>query len=60
MIKAKCEFVSVLDYRKGPGHIDDLSIDEQGAARQGARTDQWGSTAVKPGLMRPKDPAGSS
>ena len=60
MIKAKCQFVSVLDYRKGLGHIDDLSIDEQGAARQGARTDQWGSTAAKPGLMRPKDPRGSS
>ena len=57
MIKAKCQFVSVLDYRKGPGHIEDLSIDEQGAARQGARTDQWGSTAAKPGLMRPKDPS---
>jgi nitroimidazol reductase NimA-like FMN-containing flavoprotein (pyridoxamine 5'-phosphate oxidase superfamily) len=54
MIKATCQFISVLDYRKGPGHIDDVSIDDQGAARQRARTDQWGSTAAKPGHMRPK------
>jgi len=60
MIKATCQFVSVLDYRKGPGHIDDVSIDDQGTARQRARTDQWGSKAAKPGLMRPKGPGASS
>jgi len=54
MIKAACQFVSVLDYRKGPGHIDELSIGEGGIARHDARTEQWGSEAVKPGLMRPK------
>ncbi len=54
MMKASCKFVTVLDYRKGLGHIDELSIDDGGAARHGARTEQWGSTAVKPGLIRPR------
>ena len=54
MMKASCKFVTVLDYRKGLGHIDELSIDDGGAARHGARTEQWGSTAVKPGLIWPR------
>jgi len=53
MIEATCQFVSVLDYRKGPGHVEEFSVDEEGT-RQGARTEQWGSAAVKPGLFRPK------
>ncbi|HEX8841974.1 MAG TPA: pyridoxamine 5'-phosphate oxidase family protein [Sphingomicrobium sp.] len=56
MMKAACQFVSVLDYRKGPGHVDELSIDDRGAARREAHTDKWGSTAVKPGLVRPRIP----
>lgn len=51
MMKASCQFVSVLDYRKGAGHIDELSLDESGAARRDVRTEEWGS-AVKPGVMR--------
>ena len=54
MIKAKCQFVSVLDYRKGAGHIDELSIEQGGTARRDVRTDKWGSAAVKPGLARPR------
>lgn len=54
MMKATCQFVSVLDYRKGLGHIDELSISEEGTARHGARIEQWGSSAVKPGMLRPK------
>lgn len=53
MMKATLQFVSVLDYRKGPGHIDEISISDPDSARYDARTDQWGATAVKPGLMRP-------
>lgn len=55
MIKATLQFVSVLDYRKGPGHIDELSIGDGVTARHSARTEQWGSAAVKPGLMRPSN-----
>jgi nitroimidazol reductase NimA-like FMN-containing flavoprotein (pyridoxamine 5'-phosphate oxidase superfamily) len=54
MIKATCQFVSVLDYRKGLGHIDEISVTDEGTARHHARTDEWGSEAVKPGLLRPK------
>ena len=54
MMKAVCQFVSVLDYRKGAGHIDDLSVDGSGAATRDVRTDEWGTAAVKPGLARPK------
>lgn len=54
MMKANCQFVSVLDYRKGPGHVEELSIGDAGKARRDARTEQWGSAAVRPGMMRPK------
>jgi nitroimidazol reductase NimA-like FMN-containing flavoprotein (pyridoxamine 5'-phosphate oxidase superfamily) len=57
MMKAACQFISVLDYRKGPGHVDELSLAEGGAPQRDARTEQWGSV-VKPGLIRPKLPAG--
>jgi nitroimidazol reductase NimA-like FMN-containing flavoprotein (pyridoxamine 5'-phosphate oxidase superfamily) len=56
MMKATCQFVSVLDYRKGPGHVDELSINDAGLAREGARVERWGSATVKPGMMRPKVP----
>jgi len=54
MMRASCQFVSVLDYRKGAGHIDELSMGDRGLSQHRPRTEQWGSTAVKPGLMRPK------
>lgn len=53
MIKAICQFVSVLDYRKGPGHVEEHSIGEESAERR-VRTEQWGSAAVRPGLLRAK------
>lgn len=54
MMKATLQFVTVLDYRKGPGHIEELSIGDKGAAQSDTRTEEWGSAAVKPGMMRPK------
>jgi nitroimidazol reductase NimA-like FMN-containing flavoprotein (pyridoxamine 5'-phosphate oxidase superfamily) len=54
MIKAKCQFVSILDYRKGAGHIDELSIGEQGATGEHPRTDEWGRATVRPAMLRPK------
>jgi len=54
MMKATCHFLSVLDYRKGPGHIDELSISQGGTVRHDARSEKWGSAAVKPGMLRPK------
>ena len=55
LIKATCQFVSVLDFRKGPGHVDELSIGDEGTSLHGARTEQWGVAVVRPGLMRPKE-----
>jgi nitroimidazol reductase NimA-like FMN-containing flavoprotein (pyridoxamine 5'-phosphate oxidase superfamily) len=55
LMKAACQYVSVLDYRKGPGHTEDLFISDGKTARtRDARTEDWGSTAVKPGLLRRK------
>jgi hypothetical protein len=54
MMRAGLQFISVLDYRKGPGHIEELSIGDEGSAQSDTRTEQWGSAAVKPGMMRPK------
>ena len=54
MMSASCKFVTVLDYRKGLGHVDELSIDDGGRAQHDIRTEQWGLTTVKPGLIRPK------
>jgi nitroimidazol reductase NimA-like FMN-containing flavoprotein (pyridoxamine 5'-phosphate oxidase superfamily) len=54
LMKASCQFVSVLDYRQGPGHVEELAIGEEGVERSEPRTDQWGAEAVKPGLLRPK------
>jgi nitroimidazol reductase NimA-like FMN-containing flavoprotein (pyridoxamine 5'-phosphate oxidase superfamily) len=55
MMRAECQYVTVLDYRKGPGHTEELSVSEGGAQREGAKTEDWGSVAVKPGLLRRKD-----
>jgi nitroimidazol reductase NimA-like FMN-containing flavoprotein (pyridoxamine 5'-phosphate oxidase superfamily) len=55
MIRADLRHVSVLDYRKGPGHIEDLSIDEDGTPRSDARKEPWGSSALKPGMIPRSD-----
>ena len=55
MIKAECKHVSVVDYRKGLGHTEELSIGAgDGAEQKKARTDQWGAVAVKPALAGEK------
>ena len=54
MMKATCQFVTVLDFRRGPGHTEELSVSEGAAQREGVRTDVWGTSAVKPGMLRRK------
>lgn len=55
MMKAVCQYVTVLDFRRGPGHTEELSIGEGNARRHGVRTDDWGTSAVKPGMLRRKN-----
>lgn len=57
MMKATCQNLSVLDYRRGLGHVDELSINDKGTERLDARTEQWGSATVKPGMLRRKNSA---
>jgi nitroimidazol reductase NimA-like FMN-containing flavoprotein (pyridoxamine 5'-phosphate oxidase superfamily) len=54
MIRVTCQFLSVLDYRKGRGHVEEISMSDKDVTRQPARTEPWGSAAVRPGLLRPK------
>jgi nitroimidazol reductase NimA-like FMN-containing flavoprotein (pyridoxamine 5'-phosphate oxidase superfamily) len=54
MMKARCQFVTVLDYRQGRGHVDELTVSEAGTAMRDPRTEQWGYSTVKPGMFRPK------
>ena len=55
MIKAECRHVSIVDYRKGRGHTEELSIDDGETAKTSqARTEEWGAVAVKPALLRGK------
>ena len=52
MIKAECKHLSVVDYRKGLGHTKEISIgDDETAETVETRTEEWGATAVKPGLL---------
>jgi hypothetical protein len=55
MMKAKCEHLSVVDYRKGIGHTEERSVgNERAPDIADARVEDWGAVAVKPGLLRPK------
>jgi nitroimidazol reductase NimA-like FMN-containing flavoprotein (pyridoxamine 5'-phosphate oxidase superfamily) len=54
MMKAECQYVTVLDYRRAPGHTEDMSVSDGSTRRQGVKTDDWGTAAVKPGLLRRK------
>lgn len=55
LMMAACQHVSVLDYRKGAGHTEELSIGDGSAAQaHETRTEDWGSSAVTPGLLRQK------
>ncbi|MEO8547643.1 MAG: pyridoxamine 5'-phosphate oxidase family protein [Sphingomicrobium sp.] len=52
LMMAACQHVSVLDYRKGPGHTEDLSVsDGDTPPAYDTRTEAWGSSAVTPGLL---------
>lgn len=52
MIKAECQHVSVVDYRKGLGHTEELSVgDGNTLDTPNARIEDWGAVAVKPGLL---------
>lgn len=55
LMMAVCQHVSVLDYRKNPGHVEELSVGDGNTARaHGTRTEDWGSSAVTPGLLQRK------
>ena len=55
LMMAVCQHVSVLDYRKGPGHTEELSVGDGSTAQShGTRTEDWGSSAVTPGLLQRK------
>lgn len=48
MMRAACRFVSILDYTKGLGHTDGLTVGIGGVASMDpARTDDWGLATVK-------------
>jgi len=51
MMKAECKHVSVVDYRKGLGHTEELSVEGEVLETASARTEDWGAVAVKPGLL---------
>ena len=52
MMKAECKHVSIVDYRKGLGHTEELSVgDGDTLETANARTEDWGAVAVKPGLL---------
>ena len=47
-LRAACRFVSILDYTKGLGHTDGLTVGIGGVASMDpARTDDWGLATVK-------------
>lgn len=52
LVKAECKHVSVVDYRKGLGHTEQLSMgDEDTVDKQETQIEEWGAVAVKPGLL---------
>lgn len=51
MMKAECKHISVVDYRKGLGHTEELSVSGDTLETATARTEDWGAVAVKPGLL---------
>ena len=51
MMKAECKHVSVVDYRKGLGHTEELSVDGGTLETASARIEDWAAVAVKPGLL---------
>ena len=53
MMRAACKYVSVLDYSKGLGHHESLTIGV-GDATPIRKTDDWGSSAARPKSDRRK------
>ncbi len=55
MIKAECKHISVVDYREGLGHTEEIAVgaDETVDSRE-TRTEEWGATAVKAGVVGEK------
>jgi nitroimidazol reductase NimA-like FMN-containing flavoprotein (pyridoxamine 5'-phosphate oxidase superfamily) len=51
MMKAECKHLSVVDYRKGLGHTEELSVTDGNLVE---RAEDWGAVAVKPGLLGAK------
>lgn len=50
LMRAKCKFVSVLDYGIALGHTEALTIEDDGSVRaQAKRTDKWGTAIPLPG-----------
>lgn len=55
MMKAICRYVTVLDFRRGPGHTEEFSVAEGSPRSEAPKTDAWGSSvAVKPGAPKSK------
>ena len=45
-MRARCKFVSMLDYTQGPGHREMLTLDDEGqVVDREAERDAWGSSA---------------
>jgi len=47
MMRAACKYVSILDFTKGLGHTDSLTVGAGIAMMEPARTDDWGLSAVR-------------
>ncbi len=44
IMRADCKYVTVLDYRRGPGYTEEYTINDMGtASAAAARHDEWGS-----------------
>lgn len=47
MMRAMCKYVSILDFTKGLGHTDGLTVGDSGISMMDpARTDDWGLSAA--------------
>lgn len=45
-MRARCKYVSMLDFTQGPGHRETLTLDDQGALIEGgAERDAWAASA---------------
>lgn len=47
MMRAACKYISILDFTKGLGHTDSLTVGAGIAVMDPARTDDWGLSAVR-------------